>query len=572
MSEPEFEVGKFYSYRATKAIHLGFIDPNQGGYDAQEGEVLQYDGTTIILRDKREFTEAPQLRGAVRQGWFVPVDNVDAVYRPKSAGIEVRGTEQRGRDKPSKHTVETVRAEEDTVGSVADRKAYRERRFAEVVQRPPLETDEAIAAMDEILEGHEELLSDEEWDCGDAEINEVAQVISDTMQEWLTEQHEQLHAWEESAQEEQEAQEEEEFKQEYESDLISLLNDIESEPAAKPKATRPKKAAKKKVAKKAAKKAAPRSAKPLTPTAEPAVTVGSGKLKMPVERQERLQMPVHRADETENSGEVVGTVSEQRKMKVEREQDLDIKAAPARPEATSPKPQPRVGGAGVMVVDDDQMDLGKIGLSTKNAATNAGPSETAKARPRTTEGINMGDVEVGHRKSAKVQEDTGDGVVVGRILSPTHRDFKATDANTSTTAIQRAEQGRQLPVEHYTSEKKAVATGDVEEAQAGDELPDILPDAVTPPKPAPKVYERPEDSPAYQAVKALIPDFEWDMDRPVKERVKHAMKFVKKPQYLKGILAVETDLAKEDIKKELAKVLQAKQAEKAAEEAEGAEA
>lgn len=227
-----------------------------------------------------------------------------------------------------------------------------------------------------------------------------------------------------------------------------------------------------------------------------------------------------------------------------------------------------------MVVDDDQVDLGKIALSQKNQATNKTAEETAKAKPRQTEGVKMADVEVGRKRMEMPITQAGDdGVVVGKILSPTHRDFTATDANTNSSAITRTEQGKQLNVEHYDSpgtKVASIATGDVEEAQVGDELSDILPNAVTPPKPEPRVYSRPEDNPAYKTIKFLIPEFEWNMDRPIKERVKDAMKFVKNPQYLKGILAIETDLAKDAIKQALATVLKEKQAaaEKAKEQAE----
>jgi hypothetical protein len=73
------------------------------------------------------------------------------------------------------------------------------------------------------------------------------------------------------------------------------------------------------------------------------------------------------------------------------------------------------------------------------------------------------------------------------------------------------------------------------------------------------------------AVKMLIPDFEWNKDRQVKERVAAALKHIKNPQYIKGILAVETELAREEIKKalavELEKRAKAKKAKKAKKEA-----
>jgi hypothetical protein len=565
MAEPDFEVGKFYQYRATDGINLGFIDTTQGGYDAKRDEVIQYDGSTVILKDKREYVDVPQLRGAIRQGWFVPVENTDAVYRPQAAGIEVRATEQRGRDKPQKHTVVTHRAEEDAVGSVADRKKDREKKFAAAVVTPSLETpeaQEALGAFAPTYVAEDADIDIVEWDSGNDEVNEIAAILDQSMVAWyqtqITQQQEEemLQAMIEERDAEQEA------KDDFEADLLSLLNDIENEPKKKPK----RKATKARAAAPKPKGVTTKSAAPLTPTSEPKLTVGSPQLKMPVERQERLQMPVHKADETENHGKVITTVKEQRKMAVEQEKELSLNVAPATP--SSPKPPARLGGAGVMVVDDDQMDLGKIALSQNNAADNTSTAESAKAKPASTEGVQMGGVEVGRKKkmAMPIQEAGDDGVVVGKILSPARRDFTATPSNTSAGAIERAEGGKQLKVEHYeqpTTKVASVTTGDVDEAREGESLEEILPDAATPPKPAPKVYLRPEDNPAYQAVKLLIPDFEWNMDRPVSQRVAEAMKYVKKPQFMKGIIAVETDLAKSEIKAKLAEVLKVRKAAEA---------
>ena len=160
------------------------------------------------------------------------------------------------------------------------------------------------------------------------------------------------------------------------------------------------------------------------------------------------------------------------------------------------------------------------------------------------------------------------GVAVGRILSPTTTSFVATDSNTSSTAIQRTQEGKSLRVERFQTDEQVVgnvsegattkvaATGDVQEAQAGDSLEEILPDAAKGPEP--EVYKRPEDDPVYAAMKAVIPDFEWDRDRPMKVKVAAALKYIENPQYLKAILAVESTTAQEAIKKALAEALEAR--------------
>jgi len=142
----------------------------------------------------------------------------------------------------------------------------------------------------------------------------------------------------------------------------------------------------------------------------------------------------------------------------------------------------------------------------------------------------------------------------------------ANRVNPTSTAIKRTEEGKRLQVEKFAVEESekadseeseteapktgAIATGDVQEPKAGDELTDILPDAVTGPKPKPR--RSPEEESAYAAVRMLIPDFKWDKDRPVPERAKAAVKHIEDPQFVKGILAVETEIGREEIKKALA--------------------
>jgi hypothetical protein len=180
--------------------------------------------------------------------------------------------------------------------------------------------------------------------------------------------------------------------------------------------------------------------------------------------------------------------------------------------------------------------------------------DRAKVKQASTDSVRMSaEAEVGGRKKMETMEADSGGVAVGRIKSPTHRSFVASDANTNSSAIERTEQGKQLEIERLGKVQGPVATGDVQEARSGETLDELLPDAAS--TPAPKVYLRPEEDPAYQAIKMLIPDFAWDKDRRWQDRVEDAMKFIKKPQYLKGILAVETETVREEIKKRLAEVL-----------------
>jgi hypothetical protein len=538
MPEIDFQINEFRTYEAkVEGISLGFINLGTGGYSPSVGELIQYDGITVILKDGREFSDVPQLRTAIQSGWFVQVGDKVTKYRPKAAGIQVRATEQRGNERPSKMTIVTEVAEDTQVGSVSARKASREAANAEATRRVPLETQVAQVA----LKQHESSPT------GDDELDEILFGIDEEMDEWVVTQQE--------PEVEDEVEDEEdpeiEIRARAEADILDMLASLDDEPAPK----------------RGKKKVATRTARNL-----------------PIDAQdERVVMPIVKEDTTETSGTVVGNVAEQKRTVVERAQEISMgSVARATPEAKSPAPKPRIGGAGAIVVDE-QRDMGRIQLSS-TAGAPIRLDESAKVSSSSTEAVKMGEgAQVGgHQKKAfAVQQEGQEGVAVGRVLSPTHTTFEANERNTSSTSIQRAQEGKRLPIEKFETDEKvvgnvsdgaparAVATGDVQEAKTGDELTDILPDAAT--SPTPEVHRRPEDDPAYMAVKMLIPDFEWNKDRQVKERVAAALKHIKNPQYIKGILAVETELAREEIKKalavELEKRAKAKKAKKAKKEA-----
>ena len=523
MPEVEYEAGAFHAYRATETINVGAIDTQTSGYNVQKDEVFRYDGDTIILKDGREFGGITQLRGAIKAGWFVPASDTDSIYRPKPAGIQVTATEQRGQDRAPKMPVVIEQAEEATVGTVDARKRDREARHAAIsAGLPVLDSPEAKAA----VASHVEEVENYEFDCGDEEMNAIAiEISAECAAYWQTELAEMVG-------DEGIEDEPEDVRQTLETDMLSMfsmLDDME-EPAPKP-------------ARKSAKKRAKKAPKPeQTRTAFPVVA------------EERLSMPIQSGDDqTENSGKVVGSIKTRIGTVIEEEQTIPMNVAPATPQ--SPQP-PRPGITGGIVVAEDQRDVGRIKLS-KEAAGPIHMDDTAKVKAATTDSVRMGaEAQVGgHTKTAMevVEADSG-GVAVGRIKSPAVQNFTATDANTSSSAISRTEQGKQVQI----ARTGPVATGDVPEARSGEELDELLPDAAT--TPTPTVYLRPEDDPAYQAVKMLIPDFEWNKDRRWQDRVEDAMKHIKNPQYLKGILAVETETVKLEIKKRLAEVLASKKA------------
>lgn len=521
MPEIDFQVNEFRIYKVNvDGVSFGFIDTGAGGYSPQRGEQFEYDGDTVILKDGRHFTNVPQLRGAISGGWCIRVGDKVTHYQPKAAGIKVRATEHRGTDRPIKTSVETIQAEEREVVSVADRKRRREATNETAAQRVPMETEEGRVAL---ASG-----SSESPSTGDDDLDEIILAINEEMGEWVNEQRTD-DGVEEGVEEEAKAQ--------AEADILAMLNSVdedEDEEKEKEKVPAPR-----------------RSARNLPVDAE----------------DDRVVMPIVREEDVTETGTVVGNIGSKSKTIIERGEERPINVAPAKPLGKSPRPRERFGSAGAIIVDE-QRDMGKISLS----GSARGPirlDESAKVQPGNTESIRMGDgAQVGTKKTAGKTPLTAvdGGVAVGRIRSPTHQSFTATDSNTSSTAIQRTQEGKQMRVEQYESDDQVVgkvsgnttntgaATGDVQEATVGDELTDVLPDAAV--AKAPEVHRRPEEDPAYAAVKMMIPNFEWNKDRQVKERVAAALEHIKNPMYLKGILAVETDLAREEIKKALAAALE----------------
>lgn len=521
----DFQVNDFRTYEVTvEGLSLGFINTQGGAYTPSLGETLEYDGTTVVLADGREFTDVPQLRTAIlTSNWLVPVGKKATRNRPKTAGIKVRPTETRGNDPVVKTAVTLHQSDERVVVSIAERKVSREATNLEATRRVPLDSQEARNAV-----------------AGGSDIYVVPSTGDEELDNIFADIEEEMVLYQASQGSEEETSEIDfhaDMRVEIESDIIDLLNWAEEDSEPIPK-TKTKKT----------------------------VTKKTSARHLPVDMQdERKTLPLVREDVTDTAGDVVGNVSAQKRTVIEREEEIALKVAPATPTRTPVPKRPGISGA---IVVDEQREVSRIALS--NSAAPIRLDESAQVVSGNRESIKMGDgAQVGTRKTAKTAPPVtlDGGVAVSRVLSPTKRSFVASDANTSSTAIERAAGGKQLRVEKYEDDgevvgsvsqkapRQAVATGDVQEARTGETLQDVLPDAVSPPKP--EVHRRPEDDPAYQAVKMLIPDFEWNKDRPIKERVVHAMKYLEKdPQYLKGILAVETSLAREEIKKAMAEALE----------------
>jgi hypothetical protein len=491
MAGTDFKVGSFKVYRATEGISLGFIDPKSGGYTADKDEVIETDGITVILSDGRKFDNVPQFRGAIDSQWFVPVANKKAKYQPKAADIQVRGTEQRGRERPEKRRVITHRAEEDAVLSIEDRRRQREAANADVRTNPKLETKEAqtvIAAQGQRVP------------TGDVDVDEFLAVMDAAMDLVMAQYTDQEEVVEVETAPSAAA----------DASLFDLIDSLDEEPNTAPKA----------------------------PT----------RFTMPVQREE---------DVAENTGKVVG--------RVEKQEELEINVAPARPavQADAPKPAPRPGNAGAIVVDD-QKYVGRINLSGDNQAARP-VGDTAAVSSSTSDMVRMADdAQVGRNRAAAGPKPprVTDGAV-GRITRTSTRNESIDVTKISQNAISNIEKGSTLKVA-YNIEKgddaqagRPIATGDVQEVKTGDSLEEVLPDAATGPTPkSPHAYSTSELDLKYEAIKAVMPEFEWNREKPVSERVQAALKHIRNRQIINAILSVETPVAKEEIKAAIAKELE----------------
>lgn len=186
-----------------------------------------------------------------------------------------------------------------------------------------------------------------------------------------------------------------------------------------------------------------------------------------------------------------------------------------------------------------------------------------------------------------------DGEVVSKIKTAAKQRTVLKDGHEAAQAIRKLDN---TPPPRAEAVKKAVASGDVQEAMTGEHLEEILPDAesagtpepgvagegdmphltaeeralalrdarmakmaaATPapaPTPEPEPVETPSDKALREAkitaLQAVIPDFEWDMDIHWRTRVKKALTYKDNPSFLNGIMAVEIDAVKKHVRESL---------------------
>lgn len=120
MPDIQFKRGEFLAFRATTKFHLG-----ERQRDIWDGDEVEFDGQT--LKYQGEAIGAPSIRGAIKAGWLVPVEDNVSRYIPKPANIEVRPAQAAGRERGSVLKIESIQDDEREVGNL---KSHQDRRIA----------------------------------------------------------------------------------------------------------------------------------------------------------------------------------------------------------------------------------------------------------------------------------------------------------------------------------------------------------------------------------------------------------------------------------------------------------
>jgi len=117
MPEIQFKRGEFLTFRATTKFHLG-----EKQKDIWDGDEIEFDGQTVKYQG--ESFGAPSIRGAIKAGWLVLASDNVSKYIPKAAGVVIHKAQSTGRERGAPIKMGSTQDEEQEVGLV---KAHQER-------------------------------------------------------------------------------------------------------------------------------------------------------------------------------------------------------------------------------------------------------------------------------------------------------------------------------------------------------------------------------------------------------------------------------------------------------------
>jgi len=494
----QFKKGEFRSYRATITFHLGTTQEN-----VQKDEIVEFDGTTLRKEDGGE-VKVSSVKGAVLNGWLVPEGDTESVYVPQSANVEVHPAQTQGNDRRKERiSVTTVADDMAEVGTISGRKASREAK--------------AKAA-------------DQSWATG---------------------------ASGRTSEPEHEPEYEPEYEPHYESnpdnDLVRELDaalGIDTTTKPKPKA-RPKRKA---------------AAKPAQP-------------KMPVATRDQQEVGrAVRSKVAASEGPIRG--AEARTQATEGETIKGVKATVGTKAKHFAGADAPAGGVEVSGQRETR-EVVNADASEGVAIASLGSSKFKTDVTDGNQGRSVRSVRPKQERSASAERNRllslgraiVNGDIAGELLEKLDPDQKA-KALALVNAEDSGEQDTEPDYDSMTVEERRAArraaadaseaavttTGDVEEAHVGENLEDLLPDAVSTGTPDPgeagegdDPHLTPEEKaeaadPKIEAIRAFVPDFDWDLQRPWKHRVSDAVEnYADNDPWIRGILAVESDSVKKHI-------------------------
>ncbi len=128
MSGIEFVRGEFQKFRAVTKIHLGAIER-----DIFEDDNFEFDGQVLILAGEQ--FPLPSLRGGIKVGWFVPIEDQTSTYTPQPADLKVHAATAEGRER-EQIVLEAASEEEQVVNTLERHHDRHEQAGREPERRP----------------------------------------------------------------------------------------------------------------------------------------------------------------------------------------------------------------------------------------------------------------------------------------------------------------------------------------------------------------------------------------------------------------------------------------------------
>lgn len=105
----KFTKGVFVDFMVTQRFTLGAI-----GESVEEGDILQYDGTTVVLNGSQHVI--PSIRGAIRVKWIVPQGEVEYVATRTAPVEDPAPRQEKGGPAPFNRAMGAVATDERQVG------------------------------------------------------------------------------------------------------------------------------------------------------------------------------------------------------------------------------------------------------------------------------------------------------------------------------------------------------------------------------------------------------------------------------------------------------------------------